>query len=230
MNSNKFGIKSLAEDDRPREKMNLKGRHALSDAELIAILINTGSKEYSAIELSKMILQHYDHDLNLLARASIKELCKAKGIGPAKAITIAAALELGRRKSISVSKRVKITGSQCIYTNFKHLFEDKVHEEFHIILLNRSACVIKSVLISKGGLSSTVVDGKMIFKDVLEHNSSSFIMCHNHPSGNLSPSQSDIDLTRKMNTFAKMIDLQVLDHIIFSDKGYFSFADEGINF
>lgn len=225
-----MGIKSLAEDDRPREKMYLKGRNALSDAELLAILINTGTKEYSAIDLAKMILQNYQNDLNLLARASISELKKSKGIGPAKAITIAAALELGRRKSAFVSKKLKITSSKCIYDNFRHLFEDKVHEEFYIILLNRSNSVIKPVLVSKGGLSSTIVDGKLIFKDVLENNASAFIMCHNHPSGNLNPSQSDIELTKKINAFAKMIDLQLLDHLIFTDKGYYSFVDEGVSF
>lgn len=230
MNTQKLSIKALKEDDRPREKMNLKGKQALSDAELLAILINTGTQEHSAIELAKLILNNYENDLNLLARASISELTKAKGIGPAKAITISAALELGRRKSAFSSKAIKIRSSKCIYENFKHLFEDKVHEEFYIILLNRSNTVIKPVLISKGGLSSTIVDGKLIFKDVLENNSSAFIMCHNHPSGNLQPSQSDIELTKKINSFAKMIDLQVLDHLIFTDKSYFSFADEGISF
>ncbi len=230
MNTTKFTIKSLAEDDRPREKMNLKGKQALSDAELLAILINTGTKDFSAIELAKMILNKYQNDLNLLARASISELCKSKGIGPAKAITIAAALELGRRKDAYVSKKLKITSSKCIYDNFKHLFEDKVHEEFYIILLNRSNQVIKYVLISKGGLSSTIVDGKIIFKDVLENNASAFIMCHNHPSGNLKPSQSDVDLTKRINGFAKMIDIQLLDHLIFTDNGYYSFVDEGVSF
>lgn len=230
MNTTKFTIKSLAEDDRPREKMNLKGRNSLSDAELLAILINTGTKEHSAIELAKMILKNYNNDLNQLARASISELTKSKGIGPAKAITIAAALEIGRRKSAFVSQQLKITSSKCLYDAFKHLFEDKVHEEFYIVLLNRSNKVIKPVLISKGGLSSTVVDGKIIFKNVLENNASAFIMCHNHPSGNLQPSQADIDLTKKINSFAKLIDLQLLDHIIFTDKGYFSFIDEGLVF
>ncbi|MEZ4935982.1 MAG: DNA repair protein RadC [Crocinitomicaceae bacterium] len=230
MNTTKFTIKSLAEDDRPREKMSLKGKQSLSDAELLAILINTGTKENSAIELAKKILNSYENDLNLLARASIKELTKCKGIGPAKAITIAAALELGRRKSAFTSQKVKITSSKSLYDSFKHLFEDKVHEEFYIILLNRSNTVIKPVLISKGGLSSTIVDGKIIFKDVLENNASAFIMCHNHPSGNVQPSQSDIDLTKKINSFAKLIDLQVLDHIIFTDKEYFSFVDEGVGF
>lgn len=230
MNTTKLTIKSLAEDDRPREKMNLKGKHVLSDTELLAILINTGTKEHSALELAKMILNNYENDLNRLARASISELKKLKGIGPAKAVTIAAALELGRRKNAFVSEKVKITSSKCIFDHFRHLFEDKVHEEFYIILLNRSNVVIKPVLVSKGGLSSTIVDGKIIFKDVLENNASAFIMCHNHPSGNLKPSQSDIDLTKKINEFAKMIDLQLLDHLIFTDKSYFSFVDEGIFF
>jgi DNA repair protein RadC len=224
-----LGIKSWAEEDRPREKLMLKGRGALSDAELLGILIGSGIQKMTAVDLAKNILQSVANDLNELAKLGVKDLSKFKGIGEARAINIVSALELGRRrKETEVKVRPKITSSADAYQVIKPYLWDLPHEEFWIILLNRGNQVLRCQQISAGGVAGTVADPKIIFKAAIEHLASGMILCHNHPSGNLTPSQADKDLTRKMREAGKMLDLPVLDHLIFADKGYFSFADEGI--
>ena len=222
-------IKNWAEEDRPREKLLLKGRHVLSDAELIAILIGSGTKKESAVELSKRILSELGNNLNELAKLSVQDLMKFKGIGEAKALSIVSALELGRRrKETETAKREKITSSKDIFEAFSSTFIDLPHEEFHLLLLNRSNLVIRKEFVSRGGISGTVVDPKIIFKIALEHLASSIILCHNHPSGNLKPSAEDISLTKKIKEAGMFLEIPILDHVIFTDTTYFSFADEGM--
>jgi DNA repair protein RadC len=222
-------ILSWAEEDRPREKLLLKGKAVLSDAELIAILIGSGTRELSAVDLSKLILQSVNNNLNELAKLSINDLMKFKGIGDAKAISIAAALELGRRRKESESlKKQKITSSADVYEAIRPYLMDLQHEQFWIILLNRANEVIRPQQISIGGVSGTVADPKIIFKAAIEHLASAIILVHNHPSGNLTPSQADKELTKKVKAGGQTLDIPVLDHLIFSNNGYFSFADEGI--
>ncbi|WP_194776168.1 RadC family protein [Pararhodonellum marinum] len=222
-------ISSLAEEDRPREKLLLKGKSALTDAELIAILIGSGTKALSAVDLAKHILSSVDYDLANLAKMSIKDLQQFKGIGEAKAISIVSALELGRRrKNTEPQKKFKITSSGDVYNLMKPEMLDEQVELFYTLLLNRANQVIKKVLISQGGTSATIADPKLIFKAALEHRASSLILVHNHPSGNLKPSQADIRLTKKMVEVGKNLELSVLDHLIFTDVGYFSFADEAL--
>lgn len=222
-------IKSWAEEDRPREKLLDKGRHILTDAELIALLIRSGTKKESAVELSKRILNEAKNNLSELGKFSVKDLTQFKGIGEAKAISIVAALEIGRRrKEKEVSKKEKITSSADIYTIFHQHFLDLPHEEFWILLLNRSNKIINKYNISKGGISGTIADAKIIFKHALEDLACSLILCHNHPSGNLKPSDSDIKLTKKLKEAGTLLDISVLDHIIITETGYFSFADEGL--
>jgi len=222
-------IKSWAEEDRPREKLLSKGRHMLTDAELIAILIGSGSRNETAVELSKRILAQFGNNLNELAKQSVNNLIKFKGIGEAKAISIVAALELGRRrKETESTKKERITSSRDIFQYMHSQFIDLPHEEFHVLLLNRSNTVIRKEFVSKGGVSGTVVDPKIIFKIALEHLASSVILCHNHPSGNLRPSDQDISLTKKIKEAGTLLEIPILDHLIISDTGYFSFADEGM--
>lgn len=222
-------ISELAEEDRPREKLLLKGKSSLSDAELIAILIGSGTATISAVDLSRMILRDINYDLASLAKMSIKELMKFKGIGEAKAISIVAALELGRRRKEQEPKvRFKITSSQDIYVLMKPDLYDEVIEHFYLILLSRSNFVIKKERVSQGGTAGTVVDAKIVFKIAMEHMAQSVILVHNHPSGSLSPSDQDRRLTEKLVKIGRELDLPVLDHLIFADRGYFSFADEGI--
>jgi DNA repair protein RadC len=226
---NKISIKSWAEEDRPREKLSGQGRRALTDAELIAILIGSGSRTESAVELSKRILHHYDNDLNKLGKAGISELCKFKGIGEAKAISIIAALEIGRRRGdteVKVPDEVK--SSRDGYNIMRRHLMDLNHEEFWIMLIGRSSKVIAKELVSKGGLSGTVADPKIIYHMALQHQASAIIMVHNHPSGNLKPSREDLVLTKKIADAGRMLDINVLDHLIITDNGYFSFGDEGL--
>jgi DNA repair protein RadC len=226
---NKITIKTWAEEDRPREKLSLQGRRALSDAELVAILIGSGSTTESAVDLSKRILNSCKNDLNALAKLSIQDLSKFKGIGEAKAISIIAALELGRRrKETDFVKTNSILTSKDIYNELAPNFLDLFHEEFWILLLNRANKVLEKIIISKGGLASTTADPKIIFKAALNHQAANVILAHNHPSGNLKPSETDIRLTKKLIEGAKILDIAILDHVIFTDKGYFSFADEGL--
>ncbi len=222
-------IKSWAEEDRPREKLMYKGKAALSEAELIAILIGSGTTDLSAVDVSRIIMHSVSNNLNELARLSVKDLSKFKGIGEAKAITIVAALELGRRrKEQDRLQRRRITCSRDAYEELVPHLLDKPHEEFWILLLNRANEVLRPVQVSAGGVSGTVADPKMIFKFALEQLASGMILSHNHPSGNLMPSQADKDLTRRLRDAGKLLDIPVLDHLIFTDKAYFSFADEGI--
>ncbi|HEY1038415.1 MAG TPA: DNA repair protein RadC [Bacteroidia bacterium] len=222
-------IKHLAEDDRPREKLMLKGIHSLSDAELIAILIGSGSRNESAVQLSQRILRTYENDLNKLAKLTIKELCEFKGIGEAKAVSIAAALELGRRKKgAASSERVVIKSSLTAYEVLKAYLSDLPHEEFWILILNRANAVVKSECISKGGINATLVDARLVFKPALLHSASSIVLAHNHPSGSLRPSDEDLRLTKKLREAGKLFDIAVFDHIIVGENSYYSFADEGI--
>lgn len=224
-----LSIKAWAPDDRPREKLAMKGRKALSDAELIAILIGTGTREYSAVDLAQFLLNNAGNDLNVLSNYSIQDMKKVKGIGEAKAVGLIAAMELGRRKKeFERKKRVKITSSKDVFEEMRPYLIDLAHEEFYSIALNRANEIIKIRQISVGGLSGTVADGKIIFKFALEDGAHALILVHNHPSGQKSPSESDKILTKKMSEFGKFIDLPVLDHLIFCDNGYFSFADQGL--
>ncbi|WP_374165430.1 DNA repair protein RadC [Arcticibacter sp. MXS-1] len=225
----KITIKSWAEEDRPREKLLSQGRRNLTDAELIAILIGSGSREETAVELSRRILHSLENDLEKLGRLSVNELSKFKGIGEAKAISIIAALELGRRRRESdAQKQVKITGSRDVYNLLSRYYADLNHEEFWVVLLSRSNNVISRQLISKGGQSGTIADPKIIFQTALENHAAGLILSHNHPSGNLKPSQADLALTRKLTEAGGFLDMPVLDHIIFSNSSFFSFADEGL--
>jgi DNA repair protein RadC len=226
---NKISIKSWAEEDRPREKLNGQGRRALTDAELIAILIGSGSRTESAVELSKRILHHYDNDLNNLGKASVNELSQFKGIGEAKAISIIAALEIGRRRNDTEIKTPDtIIFSKDAFTLMHRYFKDLRHEEFWIILLGRAGRVIAKELVSKGGISGTTADPKIIFHLALQHHAVSVMLLHNHPSGSLKPSQLDIELTKKIVAAGRVLDINVLDHLIITNQGYYSFADEGL--
>ncbi len=223
------GIKSWATDDRPREKLLTKGPTALSDGELLAILIGSGTREISAVDLARSILASVHNSISELSRLSIKELIKFKGIGEAKAINIAAALEIGRRRRLndSLQKR-KILSSRDAFEIMHPLLSDNNYEEFWIITLNRGNMVKRTIRISEGSLAGTVADPKKIFKLALEDNAASVILCHNHPSGNLTPSQKDNEITQKCKSAGLFLDLPVLDHIIIGTDNYFSFADEGL--
>jgi len=223
------GIKSWATDDRPREKLLTKGPTALSDGELLAILIGSGTRDLSAVDLARSILASVHNSISELSRLSIKELIKFKGIGEAKAINIAAALEIGRRRRLndSLQKR-KILSSRDAFEIMHPLLSDNNYEEFWIITLNRGNMVKRTIRISEGSLAGTVADPKKIFKLALEDNAASVILCHNHPSGNLTPSQKDNEITQKCKSAGLFLDLPVLDHIIIGTDNYFSFADEGL--
>ncbi len=226
--TNHITIKAWAEEDRPREKLLLRGKKNLSDAELMAIIIGSGSRDETALGLSQRILAKYENNLNELGRQTPTDLMQFKGIGEAKAITIAAALELGRRRQLSnIKDRPQITSSRDAYNAIAPLIMDLPHEEFWILLLNRSNMVIGRERISRGGVSGTVVDAKLIFKSAMQSLAPAIILCHNHPSGNLRPSQADIDITRKLRKGGESLDVTVLDHLIVSERGYYSFADEG---
>lgn len=224
-----LGIKSWAEDDRPREKMLLKGKAALSDAELLAILLGQGTKNFTAVDLAKEVLRLAENDLYQLSRLTIVDLKKIKGIGTAKAVTIMAALELGRRRRDSAKvERPKITGSQSVYDHFKPYLSDLKHEEFWILCISRNLEIQKTIQVSSGGSTGTVVDPKIIFKHAIENLANGLILCHNHPSGSLKASHQDIHLTKKIVEAGKLMDVVVADHLIFTDTGYFSFADNGL--
>ena len=223
------GIKSWAEADRPREKLLKHGRHTLTDSELIAILIRTGTTEETAVDLAKNILSKYNNDLSEISKLSVNDLSKFKGMGEVKAITIVAALELGRRRREAEGrKRDKIITSKDVYEIIRPKLVDLIHEEFFVLMLNRANEIIHLYNISKGGMAGTVVDPKLIFKAALEYSACNIILSHNHPSGNPSPSQEDIKITKKITEAGKMIEINVLDHIIIGGDNYFSFADEGM--
>ncbi len=224
-----LSIKYWAEEDRPREKLLLKGKSVLSDVELIAILIASGNRDQTAVELAQHILNHYGNNLNALAKSTVNELKKFRGIGEAKAIAIVSALELGRRRKDSDDfKKVKIQSSRDAYNLVRGNLMDLNHEEFWLIMLKRNNVVIKKEMVSKGGVSGTFVDSKLIFKRALEETASSIILVHNHPSGNTDPSREDIRLTNKLKDAGKSLDITVLDHLIFTDESFYSFADENM--
>lgn len=216
-------------DDRPREKLLLKGRLALSDAELIAILIGSGSRNESAVSLSQRILADVNNNLNELGKSTINDLIKFKGIGEAKAITIIAAMELGRRRRVSeVMERKQISSSKTVFDFFQPIIGELPHEEFWILYLNNSNKIIKSERLSKGGITGTLVDVRLVYKEALQTGATAIILAHNHPSGTLKPSQPDIQLTKKLKAAGENLDIKVLDHLIVTEKAYFSFADENL--
>lgn len=223
------GIRNWALEDRPREKMLRKGISSLSNTELLAILIRSGGREASAVELARQILSQSGNNLLELGKKSINDLLKHPGMGPAKAVTIVAALELGRRRKTSETReKVRISGSQDVFNLFQPILADLPHEEFWVLLLNRSNRVIDHLRISQGGISGTVIDVRLILKNALDRLASSLILCHNHPSGNLKPSEADTKITSKISEASKTMDIQLLDHLIIADNSYFSFSDEGM--
>jgi DNA repair protein RadC len=226
----KRSIKDWAIDDRPREKLALNGADTLSNSELLAILINIGSLDKSAVDLAKELLASVNNNLQKLAMLSVKEMVnlRIKGLGPAKAITIAAALELGIRRSMADNKKEIVQSSKDIAQYLKAQLQYKKHEVFAVVFLNRSHKINHFEIISEGGITGTVADPRIILKKALEHDAVSLVLCHNHPSGSLKPSRQDEELTDKIKEASKYFDIKVLDHIIVSDEGYYSFADDGI--
>ena len=224
-----FGIKCWAEDDRPREKLMLKGKHVLSDAELLAIILGSGTRRKTAVELAKEILSSYNNNLGQFARTNINELKKFNGVGEAKAINILAALELGRRRKDSeIQLRKKVYGARNVYELLHPYLADLEHEEFYAIYLNAGNLVLKIHQISVGGINTTVVDSRKIFHEALQVKATGIILAHNHPSGNLKASEADIALTKRISEFGKLIDIAVLDHVIYTDNGYLSFVEEDL--
>lgn len=229
MQAHKYSIKQWAADDRPREKLLSKSPMALSDSELLAILINNGNKQKSAVELAKEILHLGKNNLDELGRLSVADLMKIKGIGEAKAITITAALELGRRRqAASILEKPQVNNSNDIAQYLRALLRDFRHEVFGVLFLNRANKINRFEIVSEGGITGTVADPRIILKKALETDAISLVLCHNHPSGNLKPSKADQALTQKIKQAAAYFDINLLDHIIVSNEGYYSFADEGV--
>lgn len=229
MQEQKYSIKQWAKDDRPREKLRDKGASSLSNSELIAILINNGTRDKSALDLAQEILKTGKDNLGEVGKLSVREFMKVKGIGEAKAIIIAAAMELGRRRQAAVSReKAVITSSSDVAGYLQNLLRDYRHEVFAVLFLNRSNKINHFQVISEGGITGTVADPRIILKKALEEDAVSIILCHNHPSGSLKPSKADEELTYKIREAARYFDIKVLDHLIVSDDGYYSFADEGI--
>ena len=222
-----FSIKNWSQDDQPREKLRDKGKTILSDAELVAILIGSGNRTESAVDLCKRILASVDNNLNALGKLSLKQLMEFKGIGEAKAITITAALELGKRRQMNEASHLeKITSSRSVFNLMQPLLGELPHEEFWILYLNNSNKVLQKTQLSKGGITGTLVDVRLVLKSALEVGATAIILCHDHPSGTLKPSASDKEITQKLKTAAQSLDIKVLDHLIVTEKAYFSFADE----
>lgn len=229
MQAQNYSIKDWAKDDRPREKLLSKSPMALSDSELLAILINNGNKEKSAVALAKDVLQLGKNNLNELGRLSIKDFMSIKGIGEAKAITIAAALELGRRRqAANFLEKPQVKSSEDIAGYLQTLLADYLHEVFAVVFLNRANKIKHFEIVSEGGITGTVADPRIILKKALQEDAVSIVLCHNHPSGNLRPSRADEELTHKIKEAARFLDIKVLDHIIVSNEGFYSFADNGI--
>lgn len=227
--SESFSIKKWSEGDRPREKLLHKGKETLSNAELLAILIGSGNREESAVDLCKRILHLYQNSLNQIAKLNVNQLQKFKGIGEAKAISIVSALEIGRRRGAEEALILnKISSSKDVFTIMQPLIGDLNHEQFWVLMLNNSNKVIHKFPLSKGGITATMVDARLVYKNALEHGATSLILAHNHPSGTLKPSQADQQITRKIKNGGELLDIKVLDHIIVTEKTYFSFADEGL--
>ncbi len=229
---NKYDSHALttwAVEERPREKVMANGVQYLSDSELLAILIGSGTRHITAVELARQILKGAGNSLHLLGRQGIGELVRIKGVGPAKAITILAALELGRRRAgMQHSEKTPVKSSETVYKLFHPLMGDLEHEEFWLLMLNRANRVLGKYKVSQGGLSGTVIDTRIILKKALDNLASSIIVCHNHPSGNKQPSDADLKITEKLKKAAEILEIKLLDHVIIADKSYFSFADEGL--
>lgn len=226
--SKSSNIKQWKESDRPREKLMELGRRSLTDYELLAILIGHGNREENAVELCRRILSFVDNDLVQLSRLEYRDLMRFKGIGEAKAVSIVAAMELGRRRQKSkIPERQSLTSSRQVYQYLRSFLEDLNHEEFWVLLLDRRNNVLGQKRVSSGGVAGTVVDAKMIFKPALERYASHIILAHNHPSGSLKPSSQDLNLTEKIKTAGHYLDIKVLDHLIITAVGYYSFSDEG---
>lgn len=226
---NRISIKDWSKDDRPREKLILKGTEALSDSELIAILLSSGNKRQTAVELARDILKSCDNKLNVLGKKTYKDLMKFNGIGEAKAISVVAALELGKRRKLEeFAQSRRLSSSKDVFNFFQPLLADLSHEEFWIALLNNSNTVIDIVNTSKGGTTSTIFDIKIICREAITNLAQGLILVHNHPSGNLKPSEHDINLTNKINEAVKLFDIKVLDHVIITERDYYSFADNGM--
>lgn len=224
-----YTLKQLAEEDRPREKLLARGRQSLTTAELIAILIGSGNTAETAVELATRILSHYGNDLNALGKLQVDDLIRFNGIGEAKAVSIIAAMELGRRHSLAVAEtKTQIRSSRDIYDAIQPLLSDLPHEEFWVIYLNKANHIISKEKVSAGGVAGTVVDVKIILRLALQKLASGIILAHNHPSGNLQPSDADISVTKKLRDAAKLMEVAVLDHLIIGDRDYYSFADNGI--
>jgi len=229
VNKSSTSIKNWAIDDRPREKLLTKGKESLSDSELLAILINSGSGKDSAVDLAKKILNLGDNNLDELGKVSIKEMMSIKGIGTARAITLVAALELSRRRNNSlIQNKKRLQSSRELAEYLKANLKDHPNEVFAVVFLNKANKVKHFEILSKGGLTHTIVDPRIIFLKALEVQATSMVLCHNHPSGNLKPSRADEELTAKLKNAGKLLDIQVLDHLIVGDEGYYSFADEGM--
>ncbi len=224
-----LSIKELAEDDRPREKLLALGKQNLSDAELLAIILGSGNKTQTAVQLAQYILSQHKYNINELAKLSVNELKKYKGVGTVKAINIAAAFELGRRRNdFEVDEKISIQSSNDAYKFLNARLSDLPHEEFWMLILNVRKQLVKHEFISKGGISGTVVDVRLICKSVIENNASAIVIAHNHPSGNLTPSNEDKTITEKIKRALLVFDVKLIDHLIIGDRNYFSFADEGI--
>ncbi len=224
-----MSIKFLAEDDRPREKFLLKGRAALSDAELLAIILGSGSREQSAVELARELLQSVDYNWHQLSLLQISDLSKFKGVGPAKAVSMAAALEIGRRRAAQeVPERIQVTCSQDTYRVLAAHLADLRTEEFWAVFLNQSNKIIYKSRLFSGGINQSVVDIRILFKTALEHLATGLIISHNHPSGNLKPSAEDLKITKQIQEAGKLLNIQLLDHLIITQTAYLSFADEGL--
>lgn len=228
-NKPSFSIKNWSEEDRPREKLLQKGKNSLSNAELIAILIGSGSRNESAVALSKRILASTDLNLNEMGKLSINDLMHFKGIGEAKAITIIAAMELGRRRrGEEALEKKKITSSSSVFELMQPIIGELPHEEFWIVYLNNSNKVLQKIQLSKGGITGTLVDVRLVLKTALQLGAVGLILAHNHPSGTLKPSQADKQITQKLKKAGESLDINVLDHVIITEKAYFSFADESL--
>jgi DNA repair protein RadC len=228
-NKSSTSIKNWAVDDRPREKLLSKGKESLSDSELLAILINSGSGKESAVDVAKNILKLGHDNLDELGKISMKEMMSIKGIGEARAVTLVAALELGRRRQGSISLiKTRLTSSGELAAYLKAALKDYTYEVFAVVFLNTANKVKHFEIMSKGGINHTTVDPRMVFAKALEVQATSMVLCHNHPSGNLRPSRADEELTAKLKSAGKLMDINVVDHLIVSDEGYYSFADEGM--
>jgi len=226
---NSHALTTWAVEERPREKVMAKGVQNLSDTELLAILIGSGTRNMTAVELARQILKGAGNSIQILGRQGIGELVRIKGVGPAKAVTILAALELGRRRAgMKNSEKTPVKSSETVYKLFHPLMGDLEHEEFWLLMLNRANRVLGKYKVSQGGLSGTVIDTRIILKKALDILASSIIVCHNHPSGNKQPSDADLKITEKLKKAAEMLEIKLLDHVIIADKSYFSFADEGL--